>query len=224
MDKFKYPRTPHLPWSPGISSDDEVLDISPWSPLDSINVTMKMDGENTTIGPDYVHARSLDSGYHLSRTWVKKFASDWQWDLNEDERICGENMYARHSIAYDNLESFFLGFSYWTGDWCHSWKETEAKFAEYGIVSVPVLFDSVSFVTLSTPLQKGTNRSSWFESEDRYKDREGYVVRSVDGFSYNEFSQNVAKYVRAHHVKTDGHWMHEQVGRNSLASELTKPA
>ncbi len=224
MDKFKYPRTPHLPWSPGISSDDEVLDITPWSPLDKINVTMKMDGENTTIGPDYVHARSLDSSYHQSRTWVKNFAAEWQWDLKDDERICGENLYARHSILYHNLESFFLGFSYWTGDWCHSWEETEAKFAEYGIISVPVLFHDVSYVTLSTPFQKGSVVSSWFESEDRYKDREGYVVRSVGGFSYNEFSKNVAKYVRAHHVKTDGHWMHERVGRNGLASELTNPA
>jgi len=35
---------------------------------------------------------------------------------------------------------------------------------------------------------------------------EGYVVRTIDGFSSQEFPRHVAKYVRAGHVQTDETW------------------
>ena len=66
-----YPRTPHLPWSPGATSDDvRVGDLSGLTGRDVV-VTEKLDGENTTLYRDGLHARSLDSGHHPSRAWVK---------------------------------------------------------------------------------------------------------------------------------------------------------
>lgn len=35
-------------------------------------VTEKIDGENTTMYPDHIHARSLDSNHHPSRNIVKQ--------------------------------------------------------------------------------------------------------------------------------------------------------
>lgn len=37
-------------------------------------------------------------------------------------------------------------------------------------------------------------------------DVEGFVVRNADRFTFNEFAQNVGKYVRANHVLTDENW------------------
>ena len=53
----KYPRTPHLPWSPGATADDRVHTDLAGLEGREIVVTEKLDGENTTIYRDHVHAR-----------------------------------------------------------------------------------------------------------------------------------------------------------------------
>lgn len=46
MEKRKYPRTPHLPWSPGATSDDKYIqDLNSFKGR-KIVITEKMDGEN----------------------------------------------------------------------------------------------------------------------------------------------------------------------------------
>jgi hypothetical protein len=68
--RIKYPRTLHLPWSPGVSSDDRVLhDLSCFTNKEVV-VTTKMDGENTTLYADVFHARSIDGRHHSSRDWL----------------------------------------------------------------------------------------------------------------------------------------------------------
>ena len=60
MKYKKYPRTFHLPFSKGSTSDDKFLkDYSNFENKDII-VTLKMDGENTTMYNDHIHARSLE--------------------------------------------------------------------------------------------------------------------------------------------------------------------
>lgn len=68
---MKYPRTPHLPWSPGASVDDVRLEGLDGFEGEEVVVTEKLDGENTTLYRDGLHARSMDSAHHPSRTWVK---------------------------------------------------------------------------------------------------------------------------------------------------------
>ena len=58
----KYPRTPHLPWSPGLSSDDTRLGQARQFAGREVVVTEKLDGENTTLDRRGLHARSLDPG------------------------------------------------------------------------------------------------------------------------------------------------------------------
>lgn len=70
-EKIKYPRTYHLTWSPGTTSDDKILTTTSQFDGKEVIVTEKMDGENCTIGSDYTHARSIDSQHHSSRSWVK---------------------------------------------------------------------------------------------------------------------------------------------------------
>ena len=109
--RYKHPRILHLPWSPGISRDDKVLDDPSIFVDKQVVVTEKMDGENTTFYKDGLHARSVNSGSHPSRSWVKDLHARMAWRIPEGIRICGENLYAKHSIHYTDLPSYFLVFS-----------------------------------------------------------------------------------------------------------------
>lgn len=204
LDRIKYPRTYHVPWSPSPSKDDKVLkDMSSFENQQVI-ITMKMDGENTTLYRDYIHARSLDYEPHESRTWVKTFWSQICGDIPENFRICGENLYAKHSIHYDNLPTYFMGFSIWDKLNCLSWDETIEYFELLGIQHVPVLYDGIF------DIEKIKNLKIDFEKD------EGYVIRLKQSFEYKDFKKSVAKYVRKNHVTSDTHWKFKKLEKNTL--------
>jgi hypothetical protein len=100
----KYPRTHHLPWSPGASEDDRFLERLDGLEGREIVVTVKMDGEHATLYRDHLHARSLEPSRHASRSWLRGFHARIAADIPEGWRVCGENLYAQHSIAYRELE------------------------------------------------------------------------------------------------------------------------
>lgn len=202
-----YPRTPHLPWSPGATSDDvRVADLAALAGREVV-VTEKLDGENTTLYADGLHARSLDSAHHPSRGWVKALQGRVGSRIPVGWRVCGENMFARHSIPYDRLDSFFYGFSVWDGDRCLDWDRTTAFLRGLGIPVPPVLWRGVFDARAEKALRKtvlDTGR------------QEGYVVRPTAAFGADEFGRVVAKWVRPGHVTTDTHWMHAAVVPNAL--------
>ena len=127
----KYPRTYHLPWSPGATDDDRVLtdeELEANFVGRMVVVTEKMDGENTTMYNDYIHARSLDSASHPSREWVKNLHAQIQWQIPDGWRICGENLYASHTLHYAGLPSYFIVFSVWDeNNICQSWDDTACR-------------------------------------------------------------------------------------------------
>ncbi|WP_330240263.1 RNA ligase family protein [Streptomyces sp. NBC_00525] len=200
-----YPRTPHLPWSPGASSDDvRMTDLAALAGVEVV-VTEKLDGENTTLYADGLHARSLDSAHHPSRTWVKALQARIGPRMPQGWRVCGENMFARHSLAYDALESHFYGFSVWDGDRCLGWDETVGFLRSLGVPAPPVLWRGVFDAKALRALKPDTGR------------QEGYVVRPAAGFPAASFGRVVGKWVRPGHVVTDTHWMHAEVVENGLA-------
>lgn len=208
-ERYKYPRTTHLPWSEGVTDDDKkASSVEIYKGMEVV-VTLKMDGENTTLYRDGLHARSLDSGHHPSRSWVKGFHAGIAGKIPEYLRICGENVYAQHSIAYDNLESYFLGFSIWNGPGCLEWDVTLNWFEELGIASVPVLYRGV--------FDEEKIRALW--TPEFAAKHEGYVVRPVNPFHHEYFSQVVMKYVRKDHIQTDEHWRDKPVVPNKLKGE-----
>ncbi|MEU1467517.1 RNA ligase family protein [Streptomyces sp. NPDC005761] len=202
-----YPRTPHLPWSPGATSDDVRLADLAGLTGSQVVVTEKLDGENTTLYADGLHARSLDSAHHPSRGWVKALQSRIGPRIPAGWRICGENMFARHSIPYEDLASHFYGFSVWDGEVCLDWDLTVDFLRDLGIPTPPVLwrgvFDARAERTLRA-LRPDTER------------QEGYVVRPAESFPAPAFKRRVAKWVRPGHVTTDTHWMHAEVVENGL--------
>lgn len=204
----KYPKTLHLPWSPGLQNDDRLMPledaISNFSGKEVI-ITEKLDGENTNLYTDYFHARSIDSRDHPSRSWVKGLHGRIAHLIPEGWRICGENVYARHSVFYEKLETYFYVFNIWNSDnACLSLSETLEWCELLGIQHVPILYQGEWDLDLV---------KNW---EIDLEKQEGYVVRNTDSFHFLDFQKNVAKYVRKGHIQTDQHWMSKPVVKNLL--------
>lgn len=203
----KYPRTPHLPWSPGHSGDD-IFTIGLHSQFAGreVVITEKMDGENTTMYRDNIHARSLDSRHHDSRAWVKNLHHTIAHLIPERWRVCGENLYARHALQYDDLPSYFMTFAIFdehdvalsiddTLEWCEL----------LGLEHVPILYRGPWDEALVRAIEVDTECS------------EGYVVRLADAFDFEDFDRSVAKWVRSNHVDASNtHWMYAEIRPNGL--------
>ena len=204
---MKYPRTFHIPESPGCTTDDKVLlNLDHLFGQECI-ISKKMDGENTTMTSELVHARSVDSRNHPSRNWVKQFHGQIAHQIPAGWRICGENLFATHSIEYRELQSYFYAFSIWneknialdwnsTLEWCDILNITPVEILFKGVLSKKVINSIIMNLCALTD--------------------EGFVIRLASEFHYNDFKMSVAKYVRANHITSDKHWMHSQLKQNTL--------
>ena len=204
----KYPRSPHLPWSEGGTSDDAYLFNTDHFAGREVVITEKMDGENTSMYRDGSHARSIDGRHHPSRDWVKALHGSICRDIPEGWRLCGENVYARHSIPYDSLDSYFYLFSIWDeNNESQSWDEVQEWAAIAGLTTVPELYRGEWDEASARELIAGLDTAS----------QEGVVVRITERFHYDDFGTSLAKWVRRGHVQTDQHWMFAEIVPNQLA-------
>lgn len=211
MNRYKYPKTYHLPFSPGATDDDKVLHDLSYFEGKEVVVTEKMDGENFSIYPDgYCHARSINSSNYPSRDWVKQLAAYIGPRMKDSTskvnwRITGENLYAKHSIYYENLASYFYMFGVWENNICLVWDFVEEIAERLQLNLVPVLykgkFDELYLRSLAKTLRE---------------DQEGFVVRLTKNIYPDDWHRSVAKWVRKNHVQTDEHWMSRKVIKNGL--------
>ncbi|RYD60276.1 MAG: 2'-5' RNA ligase [Verrucomicrobiaceae bacterium] len=200
--RVKFPRTMHFPWSQGLQNDDKMITTTKHLEGRRGIATIKKDGESASCYRDHYHARSLDSLHHPSRDWMKSFWGTFRHDIPENYRVCGENLYARHSIAYDDLKSFFYGFHVWDDrNVCLSWKDTLEWFALLGITPVEVVYEGVYDEKVLKKLA-----ADLFASGE-----EGLVWRVEDEIPYDDYGILVGKDVRKGHVQTDQHWMHAEI-------------
>lgn len=210
----KYPRTYHIPWSPGATSDDKKLDAqwfyaNDWAGSEIV-ITEKLDGENTCFTRDDVFSRS-----HATPTRSPWSRNLWDNDgllwkikdkIGEGELIYGENLYGEHSIHYDELPNYFFIFAVRSINGCDDWLDWESvqTVAEIlGVPTVPVLWHGTieSEPQLRRIITEEMALPSMFG-----KEKEGVVVRKVNWFSNKDFPKNVCKWVRPNHVQTDKHW------------------
>lgn len=199
---YSYPRTPHLPISPGATSDDKHASREALEYLASgipLVLTEKMDGSNLSLYRDNFHGRSRDSGTHLWDTYAKKIWSQIRFDIPEGWRISGESMYARRSVAYENLESPIYIIGIWNEkNNLISWADTQEWAQMLNLPTVPTLYEGTSFKEATTLWSKN------FSSETS----EGFVIRDAGEIPYEKFGSHIAKYVRANHVRTSADWRH----------------
>jgi hypothetical protein len=207
-NKVRYPRTHHLPWSEQLTSEDRYMPqgVKEFYGREVV-VTEKMDGEQTTMGPDFIHARSLDTPTHPSRSWVRNLHGKIHHEIPPDYRVCGENLYAVHSIKYGRLPSYFMVFNIWRGLTCLSWHETSEWAELLGLVTVPVIYRG--------EYDERLIKSLW-RPEMEYGASEGYVVRTTGEIHYRDWPRRVGKFVRRGHVAQHGHWERNILEKNEL--------
>lgn len=204
----RYQRTYHLPWS-NMTKDDRMLANTSGFEGQEVVVTVKMDGANVTMYPDYIHGRSVKPLSGQDSGMVKALHARIRHDIPAGWRLCGENLYAKHSIFYGSLPSYFFLFSVWDErNECLSWDETVEWAEMLGLTMVPVIYrgiwDAAKVHALYQPQFEGS-------------DMEGYVVRLARRFSYGEFRRSMAKFVRPNFA-AGRHNYHRVLELNELAS------
>ncbi len=211
----KYGRTYHYPFSPGTTSDDRIQHDY-WECLQTIpNLihTEKLDGENNCLSKYGVFARS-----HAAPTtspWTASLRQFWQLikhDLGHLE-VFLENLYAVHSIDYHNLDHHFYVFAIRENERWLSWEETKFYAEMLNLPTVPELqivspgSDRITFENNVLTLVKGSGNLQPHDVITKLPTTmEGLVSRNANAFATTDFSNNVFKYVRKGHVKTDQHW------------------
>lgn len=213
MEKIntKYPRTYHLPWSPGTTSDDRKLSGDWFENYKGkeIVITEKLDGENNMINHYDVFARS--HGAPTRSPWTRNM-----WELNgiwsncynkiaTNEEVYGENLFGEHSIHYTKLPSYYHIFGIRNDDkyiW-YSWDDVCTYADILNLPTVPLLWRGVieSEEQLKSLVNKFVNEPSVYGPT-----REGVVIRLASEFPIDEFSKCVCKWVRPNHVQTNEHW------------------
>lgn len=210
----KYGRTYHYPFSPGTTSDDRI-NYAYWEHIrehKTIIHTEKLDGENNCLSRYGVFARS-----HATPTtslWTKAIRERWSLLKNDlgDLEIFGENLYAVHSIEYRKLEHYYFVFAVRLHDMWLSWEEVEFYASLFDFLTVPVLqvAHPINEASLQADVLQMASEPSVFDSYDTITNtscqREGIVTRNASNFPVDGFRENVFKYVRKSHVKTDEHW------------------
>lgn len=209
---MKYPRTYHLPFSPGATKDDKRLSGDWFSHYKGkeVVITEKLDGENSCITRYDVFARS--HGAPTRSPWsINLWGQDglyWKVKdlIGENEEIFGENLYGEHSIHYDGLMGYFYIFAVLRNDdspvW-YAWDDVVLMSEVLQVPIVPVLWRGVfnDEIELEAKVNELMLEPSTFG-----KTKEGVVVRVTNEFPLNDFSDNVCKWVRPGHVQTDEHW------------------
>lgn len=214
-NRVKYARTFHLPWSPGMNRDDRMMTDTNIFRGQRVIIMEKMDGENTTMMSDIIHARSLDTDSHPSRNWVKNLWAQIGYELPEGWRLCGENLFAKHAIHYckengNALKSLYLAFSMWNDrNMCLDWDETSEWFELLGLVTPEIFYDGIYDIHIIQDLNK--------KMETNPNTIEGYVIRLAREYHYSEFRDVCGKYVRKNHVQNNhGHWSTQKIIKNEL--------
>ena len=207
---MKYPRTYHLPYSPGATKDDKKLQDGWFKNYigQEIVITAKLDGENIHMNQKGCYARS--DGNVTTSPWSRNI-----WDpqeglywkikqfIGEDETIYGENLYGEHSIHYNKLTDYFHLFAVNDGINWYSWDDVKMMADIMNIPTVPELWRGRIYNEneLQKLVEKYVHESEWYGDT-----REGVVVRKTDSFKIEDFSKYVCKWVRPNHVTTDEHW------------------
>lgn len=235
----KYCRSLHAPNSKGTTSDDRFMPagfIKPFADLNELDLSEKGDGQNNCFNEYGVFARSHTSP--SIHPWDKPLWDRWQLIKNDlkDLEVFGENMYAIHSIAYSQLESFFYVFAVRSKGMWLSKEEVRfyANLLDFPVMpEIPVTAKLKDFIkpglTEAQILDKWLTAILGMSWEDYVKTPgklggydpitmepccEGFVVRNAAVFATNsglvQTNDNefsdLFKLVRAKHVKTDVHW------------------
>jgi hypothetical protein len=216
MTSEKYPRSFHLPWSPGATSDDKIMqDISGLLNVPLV-FTEKLDGSNMTFSQDEIFARTHSGPpTHPSFNIAKATYAGLKHRIPKGISIFLENCYAIHTIEYGGLPrySFMFGVRndskrHWWG-----WDDVRCLAEDLELETVPELFRGT--FTREIDLRKATEKLAT-EPSVFGGIREGLVARVLTKFDGEDFTNKLGKWVRKDHVQTDAHWMTQAIRPQKL--------
>lgn len=218
MEKTKYFRSMHFPFSPGTTSDDRITQDYSFLENKEVVILEKLDGENNSICEGGIYARS--HGAYAEKPWnncIWSIHDRIKHQLGEDNFVFGENMYAPHSITYEKLDAFFYVFGVREDGNFLSWDDICLYAGMLNLPTVPVIKRGV-FSDIKSEVEEIVKNPSVFGSIDSAEGKpctmEGVVVRTVDGFHQNDSDAHLLKWVRKDHVKTDEFWARRWITAN----------
>lgn len=222
-DFIKFPSTPHLAVLPRVSiRGDKVLDEEQRKEFLShkLIVEEKIDGANLGISFDdggnlFLQNRGSYLDKPFSGQWKKlpdwlQVKSELLFDALEDQLILfGEWCYARHSVSYSKLPSWFLGFDILEKRTLIFWsaKKRNSLLKKIDIPPVPLLANGhFSFSELEELLASSKLSSEPAEGIYLRYERDGRLVSR-------------AKLVRPAFIQAvNKHWSKSQIRPNTLVS------
>lgn len=220
-DFFRFPHTPHIAWlAAGEPRDDKVLtDAEAESLLAGVVVLEeKVDGANLglSVGPDG-EIRAQNRGQYLLAPYAGQFERLGQWlslqqdglfdVLGEDLILFGEWCAARHSLDYQALPGWFVGFDVYDRRHQRFWS-TPRRDALLARLGLPVIrrLDEGHFT-----LEQLKHLVMTGSSQYRSGAMEGVVIRKED----EAWLQMRAKLVRPDFTQAiDTHWRKRRIEWN----------
>jgi hypothetical protein len=224
---FKFPHTPHLLWlGKTPCREDKVFSTEEARAFIDGETTVeeKVDGANIGLSLDEGGVLRVQSrGAYLARGAHPQFQPLWPWleihrfvlteALRPGLMLFGEWCFARHSVHYNRLPDWFLGFDvyeraadrFWSSDRRDSW------LCDVGLGSVPRLAQKRLGIEQIMALI-GTSRVG-------EEPMEGIYLRRDQG----DWLEQRAKIVQAEFVQgIDGHWTEGPLEKNSLARPFSE--
>lgn len=225
----KFPRMPHLPWSPGGSNDDKRLQSADHFLSVPIVITEKMDGSNLCLTREFIYARSHSGPpTHKSFDLAKALHASISHNIPRGISIFGEWVACLHSIKYIYLPNYFLVFHIRNdinNKWM-SWDFVKQTSLSLGLSTVPELFFGI--IKNGDELYDISNKYANGLSQFGIEEKEGIVIRPYETFDNEEFHTHNAKWVRYGILNnTTQHWMknpiiYQQLSKTSLFFDLIK--
>jgi ATP-dependent RNA circularization protein (DNA/RNA ligase family) len=209
---IKYPRIPHVPGSK--STEDDI--VRSQFPRGEFYVYEKLDGASLGISMvDGVLRLQNRGGYLENKRPHEQWDAAKNWAYMNYEIlirffesvpsgvIFGEWLYAKHSIYYTRLESFFVGFDIFTGK---------------GLVTDPLeIAEIIKTIGLApSPIVAATNDIEKFLGAYRHTPLYG---EEYEGFIFRDKHGSVYKYVRPEFTSgIKEHWFNTELVRNRMGT------
>lgn len=210
----KFPRIPHLPWSPGGTADDRRLSSVPSLLGRPLVITEKLDGANVCLTREAVFARTHSGPpAHPAFDWLKARYAALRSQIPDDLSVFCEYTFAVHTIEYEALPSYLFVIAVRRERDCFwlSWEETVAMAEQLGVPTVPLLQEGI----FDTEAELRQATEALVRSRGLYGGREGIVVRLKEGFADEKFAVSVAKWVKRSGAPTED-WRHRPIRKQRL--------
>lgn len=221
----KYPRIPHVPGSK-ISEDDISVDypkgrFSVYEKLDGTNLGLSMSVDKEGRGQlafqnrgGYLENKRPHPQWDAAKNWfnqnywgIMQFLS-----THPGYTVFGEWMYAKHSIYYDKLPSYFMVYDIFDGQ----------EFIKESY-KIHRMLNGASGMCVSKPVSETSDIHfflSWYPTE--YSATYSTDPNSYEGFIFRDTQDHsrVFKYVRPEFTAgIEGHWFNRRLERNRIEND-----